>query len=76
MTCACVAAFDQFAACVGSGMSLLNCASFLTSAGIPVQSLFCAAGCASTCGVTLPTDGGDAGGGDTGTGDSSADGPG
>jgi hypothetical protein len=70
--CQCVAAFEAFEACLGTGQALLTCGEMLATApgtGITsVTQLACALGCAtpSTCGYTIPTmgDGGDGGGGD------------
>jgi hypothetical protein len=69
--CACVAAFEQFGQCLGSGQSLIDCGLALagvTGAGITETQLICALPCAtpSTCGVTIPT------GGDSGTSGDSA----
>jgi len=58
-TCGCPEAFITFEGCVAAGGSLLSCAQALaTTAGLPLQDFTCAASCANSCGVTLPTDGG------------------
>ncbi len=63
--CACVDAFEQFEACMGSGMGLQACVlqfSTLPNTGLTFTDFACAIGCAvpSTCGYAIPT-GGDSG---------------
>jgi len=75
-TCGCPQAFTTFEQCVATGGSFLTCAETdLLGTGLPETDFTCAAGCISTCGVTLPTEGGANEGGEGG-GDGSADGPG
>ncbi len=56
-SCACVAAYESFASCIGNGGQLLTCGKSLLGAGISFQQLACALGCAtpSICGVSIPT---------------------
>jgi hypothetical protein len=73
-TCGCPQAFTMFEQCVEGGGAVMTCAETdLLGAGLPLQDLTCALGCANECGVTL--DGGGKEGGEGG-GDGSTDGPG
>jgi hypothetical protein len=70
MICGCPDAFLMFESCINGGGSLEDCGPDLLSAGLPMTDFYCAVGCASTCGFTIPTDGGDGGdGGDGSMGD-------
>ena len=72
MNCACVGAFEQFAACLGKGGSPTTCAGALIGvSGISQSQLICALPCVtspSICGVSIPA-GGDGGAADGGASD-------
>lgn len=79
-SCACVAAIQQFGTCIAGGGTFQSCAiSDLANIGTTGvdASVTCAIGCATSCGVTLPTgDGGpppDSSTGDTGTTEAGGD---
>lgn len=74
-SCACISAIQQFSMCIASGGSFQTCAlsnlANINTTGVDASPI-CAFGCATACGVMLPTDGGhpDAsgeGGGEGGT---------
>jgi hypothetical protein len=71
--CGCPAAFDMFEQCIQAGGNVMTCGETdLLGAGLPIQDLTCALGCANACGITL--EGGLEGGGkEGGGGDGSSD---
>jgi len=71
--CACIAAFESFAACIAAGTGFQTCAfsdlANISTTGVDA-SVTCAIGCAIPCGYTLPTgDGGHPEGGGEAGGD-------
>ncbi len=78
-SCTCVAAFEQFNACIGMpGMTFMSCgaSSNLVSA-LPQSDLTllygCGIACSSSCGFTLPSDGGEGGTTEGGGGEGGTD---
>jgi hypothetical protein len=70
--CGCPAAFTMFEQCVEGGGAVMTCAETdLLGAGLPLQDLTCALGCANECGVTLEA--GPKEGGGEGSADSASD---
>ena len=80
MSCACVAAFNAFYACLSMpGQTFMSCATSnqglltsLPSSDLPLLE-GCGLACSSACGVMLPTDGGEGGTTESGGGEGGTD---